>query len=91
MLDPLLPAVETAYTYDAANRIATFNNVPYTWDANARAASQSTARDNRLTAVSTSGMTIDYTYNGLGDRLSQFKSGVTTHNVGLVLFGRSRI
>lgn len=28
---------------------------------------------------SASGLTIGYTYNGLGDRLSQFTNGVTTH------------
>jgi hypothetical protein len=44
-----------------------------------------------LNNSSASGLTTGYTYNGLGDRLSQFKSGVTTSNVGLVLFGRSRI
>ena len=53
----------------------------YTYAYNtARAASQSAARDNRLTAVNASGLTIGYTYNGLGDRLSQFKDGVTTHH-----------
>jgi hypothetical protein len=33
--------------------------------------------------LSTSGLTTGCTRNGLGDRLSQFKNGVTTRNAGL--------
>jgi hypothetical protein len=38
-----------------------------------------------LTALSASGLTTGYTYNGLGGRLSQFKNGVTALNAGLTI------
>jgi hypothetical protein len=88
VLDPLLPAVETAYTYGAARAAPPqhsgggnlLSGGAYTYTYNtARAASQSAARDNQLTAVSASGSTTGCTRNGLDDRLSQFKNGVTTH------------
>jgi RHS repeat-associated protein len=49
------------------------------WNAPQRPAALSSLVPARLTPLSASGLTIGYTYNGLGDRLSQFKDGVTTH------------
>jgi hypothetical protein len=50
----------------------------------AESANQLTAESaNQLTAFSTSGLTTGCTRNGLGNRLSQLKNGVTTITAGL--------
>jgi hypothetical protein len=61
------------YNYDIANRLADVNGVAYTYNANGNLLNDGVntcAYDsaNRLTSVNGTG---SYTYNGLGDRLSQ--------------------
>jgi len=63
----------TTYTYDNANRLQTANGVTYTFDDNGNLLSDGVntyAYDsaNRLTSVNGTDF---YTYNGLGDRLTQ--------------------
>lgn len=63
----------TTYTYDIANRLTSVNSTAYTWDNNGNLLDDGTntyAYDsaNRLTSVNG---TTTYTYNGLGDRLTQ--------------------
>jgi RHS repeat-associated protein len=73
----------TTYTYDSANRLATVNGTPYTFDANGNLLNDGTSTyaydaANRLTSV-TGANTSAYVYNGLGDRLSQTVNSVTTN------------
>jgi RHS repeat-associated protein len=64
------------YTYDDANRLTNLNALTYTWDANGNLLSDGTnsyAYDsaNRLTTISNPGSASTFSYNGLGDRLTQ--------------------
>jgi RHS repeat-associated protein len=70
-----------AYIYDVANRLASVDGVNYTWDANGNllndgANTYTYDSANRLTSVNG---TTNYSYNGLGDRLSQSVDGVPTN------------
>jgi RHS repeat-associated protein len=63
----------TSYQYDIANRLTSVNSTTYTWDNSGNLLDDGTntyAYDsaNRLTSVNG---TTTYTYNGLGDRLTQ--------------------
>ena len=74
----------TNYAYDAANRLTSVNGVAYTWDNNGNLLNDGTNTytydaANRLTSVVGGGNTSSYTYNGLGDRLSQTVNAATTN------------
>jgi len=76
----------TTYTYDDANRLASVNGVAYTWDNNGNLLSDGTStyaydHANRLKSATAGGTTYSYTYNGLGDRVSQTAGGVTTYYI----------
>jgi RHS repeat-associated protein len=73
----------TAYAYDDANRMTAVNGVTHTWDNNGNLINDGASTyaydvENRLTSITTGTETSSYTYNGLGDRLSQSVDGVTT-------------
>ena len=76
--------VTTTYTYDNANRLATVNGVAQTWDKNGNLTQDNTGATyaydsaNRLKTLTQGTTTSSYVYNGLGDRLQQTVSGVTT-------------
>jgi len=68
------------YVYDVANRLASVDTVPYTFDDNGNLLSDGTNTytydaANRLTAFNG---TTTYAYNGLGDRYQQTVSSTTT-------------
>jgi YD repeat-containing protein len=70
------------YTYDSANRLASVGGVPYTWDNNGNllndgAYTYTYNHANQLVSVSGAGTTVNYSYNGQGDRVSQ-TTGITT-------------
>jgi YD repeat-containing protein len=72
-----------SYTFDAANRLANVDGVPYSWDNNGNLLSDgvytySFNHANRLVGVSGAGKTVSYTYSGLGDRLRETVNGITT-------------
>jgi len=72
------------YTYDIANRLTDVDGVTYTWDANGNLLADGTSTytydaANRLTGLVQDGDSYTYTYNGLGDRLSQTVNGETTN------------
>lgn len=74
----------TSYAYDAANRLTNVAGQSYSWDANGNLLSDGAStytydKANRLVAVGQGGVNYTYAYNGLGDRLSQTVSGVTTN------------
>jgi RHS repeat-associated protein len=74
----------TEYSYDAANRLVLEDTTPYTWDNNGNLLNDGTStyaynHANRLTGVTRGAESYAFTYNGLGDRLSQTANGVTTH------------
>jgi YD repeat-containing protein len=69
------------YDYDAANRLVEVNGVDYLWDDNGNLLSDGVYTytydtANRLAGVSGAGQTVSYSYNGLGDRLSETVNGV---------------
>ncbi len=64
------------YQYDNANRLTSVDSVNYTWDANGNLLNDGVntyAYDaaNRLISVTGASSAASYTYNGLGDRLTQ--------------------
>ncbi len=72
----------TNYTYDNANRLTSVNGQAYTWDNNGNLVSDglltySYDQANRLKQATQGANTYTFTYNGVGDRLSQ-TVGVTT-------------
>ena len=72
----------SSYTYDAANRLTDVDGVAYTWDANGNLLADGTSTytydaANRLVELEQGDDTYAYTYNGLGDRLSQTINGET--------------
>jgi len=101
----------TTYGYDDANRMTSVNGFTISWDSNGNLRNNGVNTytyngENRLIAYSNGTDTYEYTYNGLGDRLSQIVNGVVTNytldlNAGLTqvlndgtnsyLYGLSRI
>jgi YD repeat-containing protein len=76
--------VNSTYAYDESNRLISVNGTAYTWDNNGNLLNDGTntyAYDaaNRLTSVIGGGTTSAYSYNGLGDRLSQTVNAATTN------------
>jgi RHS repeat-associated protein len=74
----------TIYTYDSANRLASVNGVPQTWDANGNLLSDGVNtytynHANRLTSWTNGTDVYAFAYNGLGDRLQQTVGGNTTN------------
>jgi len=74
----------TTYNYDHANRLTDVNGVMYVYDNNGNLLNDGVntyAYDsaNRLKTLSGQGNNATYTYNGLGDRLSQTVNGQTTN------------
>jgi RHS repeat-associated protein len=70
-IEGLLSAVD--YAYDEANRLTSVDNVAYTWDANGNLLNDGAntyTYDSANRLISVNG-TESYTYNGLGDRLTQ--------------------
>ncbi len=72
----------TTYSYDNANRLTSVNGQAYTWDNNGNLVSDglltySYDQANRLKQVTQGANTYTFTYNGVGDRLSQ-TVGITT-------------
>jgi RHS repeat-associated protein len=81
---PTCSPVNSTYAYDESNRLISVNGTAYTWDNNGNLLNDGTntyAYDaaNRLTSVIGGGTTSTYTYNGLGDRLSQTVNAATTN------------
>jgi YD repeat-containing protein len=75
-----------AYTYDNANRLTSVDGIAYTFDANGNLLNDGVNTytydsANRLTSVSGPSSVVSYSYNGLGDRLSQTVDGNTTNYV----------
>jgi len=73
-------------TYDAANRLVSVNAVNYTWDNNGNLLSDGEYtytydHANRLKTVTDGVNTRSYSYNGLGDRVSETVNEVTTDYV----------
>jgi RHS repeat-associated protein len=73
----------TSYTYDDANRMLSDGGVTCTWDNNGNLLNDGTNtytynHSNRLTMVQGPSSIVSFTYNGLGDRLSETINGVTT-------------
>ncbi len=69
------------YIHHVANRLASVDGITYTWDANGNllsdgAKSYTYDHANRLVGVNRSGVSVSYSYNGLGDRLSETANGV---------------
>jgi len=74
----------STYTYDIANRLIDVDGVATTWDANGNLLSDGASTytydaANRLVSLVQGDDTYAYTYNGLGDRLSQTIKGETTN------------
>jgi RHS repeat-associated protein len=80
--------ITNTYSYDAANRLASVDGMPYTWDAEFAAGKPGNLLSdgvythtfnhaNQLVSVSGAGTTVSYSYNGQGDRVSQ-TAGITT-------------
>ena len=74
----------TDYVYDNANRLVEAGGVAFTWDNNGNLLSDGVSSytydtDNRLSQVAQGGETYAFAYNGLGDRLQQTESGMTTN------------
>ncbi len=66
----------TNYVYDAANRLTSVDSVTYTWDNNGNLLNDGTNTysynpANQLTAMSGPFGSSTFSYNGLGDRLTQ--------------------
>ncbi len=64
------------YIYDNANRLTTVNGITHTWDANGNLLNDGTNTytydaANRLTSLTGTSGTSTFSYNGLGDRLTQ--------------------
>jgi YD repeat-containing protein len=83
---PTCTPVNSTYAYDESNRLLSVNGVAYTWDNNGNLLNDGTNTyvydaANRLTSVTGGGNTSTYTYNGLGDRLSQTVNAATTSYV----------
>jgi len=73
----------TDYTYDDANRMTSAGGVTYEWDNNGNLINDDTYtyaynHSNKLTMVQGPSSIVSFTYNGLGDRLSETINGVTT-------------
>jgi YD repeat-containing protein len=71
------------YAYDTANRLTSVDGVTYTWDNNGNLLSDGTFTytydsANRLVSMDGPVTEATYAYYGLGDRLGQTVSGVTT-------------
>ncbi len=83
-LSQTTPAGTTDYTYDDANRLANTAGVTYTWDANGNLLwdgvyTYTYTTANRLASVSSGpSSVVNYSYNGLGDRVRQTSGGATT-------------
>jgi RHS repeat-associated protein len=65
-----------SYVYDDANRLTSVNGITYTWDNNGNLLNDGVNNydydsANRLTSLTQSGNTYTFSYNGLGDRLTQ--------------------
>jgi len=74
------------YVYDAANRLVSVNAVNYTWDNNGNLLSDGEYtytydHANRLKTVTDGFNTSSYSYNGLGDRVSETVNEITTDYV----------
>jgi RHS repeat-associated protein len=72
----------TSYTYDDANRMTSAGGINYEWDNNGNFLSDGTNtyaynHSNKLTMVQGPSSIVSFTYNGLGDRLSETINGVT--------------
>jgi len=73
----------TDYTYDDANRMTSAGGITYSWDNNGNLLNDGTNtytynHFNKLTMVDGQSSIVSFTYNGLGDRLSETINGVTT-------------
>jgi YD repeat-containing protein len=82
-LSETTPAGTTGYVYDDANRLTSVGGVSYAWDDNGNltgdgANTYSYDAANRLVGIVGSSLSASYTYNGLGDRVSQVENGVAT-------------
>jgi RHS repeat-associated protein len=71
------------YTYDIANRLVDVNGVEYTWDDNGNLLNDGVNTydydsANRLATLTGPSVTVQYSYNGLGDRLQETVNGDTT-------------
>ncbi len=75
--------VVTNYGYDIANRLTSVNGQTYTWDNNGNLLTDGTSTNtydqaNRLKTVTQGANSYAFAYNGVGDRLRQSVSGITT-------------
>jgi RHS repeat-associated protein len=89
--EPMMPSynAETInYTYSLGNILSTADGNTYTHDSNGNRTSKTNGATvtnysydslNRLTQTSTTGRTIQYIYNGLGQRVGKIDNGVQTN------------
>ena len=80
------------YTYDIANRLIDVNGVEYVWDANGNLLNDGVNlydynSANRLTTLTSPSAVVQYSYNGLGDRLQETVNSETTT---FTMFNRRR-
>jgi RHS repeat-associated protein len=74
------------YTYDAADRMTSVNNVPYTWDNNGSLLNDGAHTfgynaAGRMVTVTQTGLSVNYAYNGDGLRVTRSSSLAVTHYV----------
>ena len=93
LVEPLAPAYvsgTTSYTYNTANQIATAGATTFTFDDNGNMCTKVTGGvtttytydfQDRLTSASDSTTSAQYSYNGVGLRLSRIIDGITTRFV----------
>ena len=85
-LQPLIPAQTVNYAYDIDNRLINATGTAFTYDANGNMLKQGADTfaydfENRLTQAVVGGITQQYQYDGLGNRLGATRNGVTTKYV----------
>ena len=84
---PEVTATDISYTYDDANRLSTAGGITYTHDnrGNLTGTTSGNAYSfdyaDRLTGVTIGGQTIQYLYDGLGNRISRTAGGIQTRYV----------
>ena len=82
-IEPLIPPQAVSYSYDTDNRLTNATGTAFSYDLNGNmiekgADTFSFDYENRLTQAVVSGVTHQYQYDGVGNRLSGTRDGVTT-------------
>jgi len=82
-IEPLIPTQNVSYAYDNDNRLTNAAGTAFTYDVNGNMLTQGANTfaydlENRLTNAVVGGVIHQYQYDGLGNRLSATRGGVTT-------------